>query len=744
MDLPNGGSLSTLRELRATISKTPAQDDVKALWSNPARTGCRLPVAALKVAGVDAFPEGVIWDAGNKRVIVPRTVTVPVFEGWNLSDCYLEIRGTVTHGFVDCLLTSRTTQTTTTIMDIYASAVISEIAHCSFMGESYRNRALATLITVRFEETIPGAQWETATIGAIHHCSFTGFPSDCIKSAHAGEIHSNYFDVPRSMKFAPQIYDPGTAYDALDPVVHNGLEYVSLSDGNVGNTPSGDTLDTLFWAYIDPHSDIINPRAVIGGSLEIWGNFINMAHSIRRMTGDGEPWGMNNGLRMDRDGPDIVTHGEVHAHHNIIATDGPDPVITGHQVVYPISLGLYGDANWTPNRLENNWITPGNNGRYTYEVDPAPNLVANNSDYDPATALPQAAPHQQQVTGFELVRAGGARRPIYRQDQPGYPAAHRGSVVIVDSGSGVPHQGRVRITPEAPFRFGDAVDYLRGDAGAILLEPRDTDANLWADMLIEHVPALYDPAATYAMEGVPVRPQPDSFPSGVAAPTFTPQGAAFDGASYLQNKPVSIPATDQGILSFWFKNSAPTWAQLKQIIEMRVNTVDVFNLRTNSSGRLRLDVGASVVSFYAGPTGTTPFVVDQWYHILIAWDDTVLTVHVNDTLATSSTITSVAMAGQVLTQVSVADRLSEGQGITGELGHFYLNLSTALDMTVAVNRARFANGGSPVDMGPDGAVPTGGAPEFYLNGQAPAWANQGAGPSLNVTGVLTASSVPGY
>jgi len=146
-------------------------------------------------------------------------------------------------------------------------------------------------------------------------------------------------------------------------------------------------------------------------------------------------------------------------------------------------------------------------------------------------------PHQQSVVGFEISRSGGDRRPVFLSSETSYPSAHRGTVTITDTGSGSPRKGRVRITPSDVFGVGDQIEYLRGDAGAILLENRDTAARLYLDMLIEHVPSWYDSGATYGMEGVPVRPQPDALNVPVEA-VVTP-----GNITVLEGAPISAAGT---------------------------------------------------------------------------------------------------------------------------------------------------------------------------------------------------------
>ncbi len=147
------------------------------------------------------------------------------------------------------------------------------------------------------------------------------------------------------------------------------------------------------------------------------------------------------------------------------------------------------------------------------------------------------SPHYQAggCMGFEIRRAADTdaqRQAIWTLSQTGKPAAYRGTVAFQDTGTGVwpNRRGRIRVTPEVPFVNGDRLEYGRGQSMAVLLEPRDTDAQTWLDLPMAHIPALYDAAAPHRYHGVAVQPQPPvlvlSTASGAAAP------AAFTAAQW--------------------------------------------------------------------------------------------------------------------------------------------------------------------------------------------------------------------
>jgi len=361
------------------------------------------------------------------------------------------------------------------------------------------------------------------------------------------------------------------------------------------------------------------------------------------------------------------------------------------------------------------------------------------------------SPHQQAVTGVEITRSGGERRPVFRTDQTSYPASHRGTVAIIDSGTGtgVARRGKVRITPSTPFAFGDSLSYLRGQGTAMLVQPRDL--NLYPWFLIEHIPSMFDASALYPFEGIAVQPAQVDLSIPVPTASFTPRGVFFDGGDYFTaanlTSPAAATATSNGIMSCWFRNNQTTWNTPvgAAIFGFRAGSNTVLTMNAAASGRmnfqLKNDTATDSINVYAG-AGTTAFVPNQWYHILVAWTATALNVYVNDVLVGSLTYASVDMAGLNLTHVGVGATTAATNPWVGDLGHLYINVAETLDMSVTANRRKFVNNSMPVDMGNQGALPTGTRPAYYFDGLGAAWNNQGSASAGTQTGALTASTAP--
>lgn len=359
------------------------------------------------------------------------------------------------------------------------------------------------------------------------------------------------------------------------------------------------------------------------------------------------------------------------------------------------------------------------------------------------------SPHQQEVTGFQIARSGGDVRPVFNTSETSYPVDHRGTVTITDTGSGSPKKGRVRITPTTAFAFGDGISYLRGQASAVLQEPRDVDNKLYLDMLIEHIPSLYDGTALYPFEGVAVAPYQAELAAPVPAPTFTARGAYFDGADYYgQTTGISVPAGNAGLASVWFKNDDTTWnATTRALFAFSVGSTEVLSAITTSSGRITVrvnnDTATDTITFQAA--SGVPFAIGTWYHLLVSWGSGTVRVYVNGGSMGTIAYSTLDMNGQNISRVGIGARANGVSLWKGDIGHEYIAVNQTLDLTVTANREKFALAGEPVDLGADGSTPTGTAPEWYYDGAAPAWSNRGTAGDVTLTGTLDASSTaPSY
>jgi hypothetical protein len=248
-----------------------------------------------------------------------------------------------------------------------------------------------------------------------------------------------------------------------------------------------------------------------------------------------------------------------------------------------------------------------------------------------------------------------------------------------------------------------------------------------------------------------------SFTTSAAPSGFVGRGAAFDGTDYFNRSGMTMAAGSQGLMSFWFRNSAATWTTGNgRIFQARISggvtTQEISFTGSTPSGALRLTLAQDGTGTQT--VNTTGFgALNTWYHVMWAWDWAAgrFQVYVNgvqNSLASAYSFagaTQFTQSGVNLTAMGMAAQ-STGSGImTGDLAHLWYSPTTTLDLSVSANRLKFASGGSPVDLGADGSTPTGTAPVVYMDGAADAWANAGTGGAFTKTGTLTASSpVPTY
>ena len=230
--------------------------------------------------------------------------------------------------------------------------------------------------------------------------------------------------------------------------------------------------------------------------------------------------------------------------------------------------------------------------------------------------------------------------------------------------------------------------------------------------------------------------------AGAVAPAFSGRSARFDGTATLTNQALTgVTPGKQGTMAFWYYHDVDVWNEsTARLIEARVGTAPRLDIRTASLGRLRFQVGPSANSWTPNGFNTER----TWHHLIWTWNEDTLTQRllVDGTTLLSNTFTDPIEIDAGLDQIGVGAVSTGANSWTGDLGHFYFNPNVAIDLTDSAEIAKFISGGSPVDLGPTGALPTGTAPTFYFDGVGSAWNNVGTGPTLTATGTITAGTTP--
>lgn len=227
------------------------------------------------------------------------------------------------------------------------------------------------------------------------------------------------------------------------------------------------------------------------------------------------------------------------------------------QVLYSQSIGFsllcsYGFAQ--PTRLTRTEVaSDGAHVDFVFALPAGASLSTQRIKEGLTVAAPR--PHQQQVVGFSIARAGDtlrSQRPVYRTDNTDaalYPVAYRGTVTIHDAGTDGPdgREGVVRVVPQIPFANNDVVHFgSDGSYGGFILQGyRDYDARLALDGLRAYEPRLDDGTA-YGFPGAPVVNQESMTVNGVGgvAPPAHPRVTKASGTqAYLQGPNIAAGVT---------------------------------------------------------------------------------------------------------------------------------------------------------------------------------------------------------
>lgn len=231
---------------------------------------------------------------------------------------------------------------------------------------------------------------------------------------------------------------------------------------------------------------------------------------------------------------------------------------------------------------------------------------------------------------------------------------------------------------------------------------------------------------------------------GIAVDNGYATGAvAFDGAADYGTRGSDLAGnadTKLGIVSLWFNVQGGSG-------DRRIyHANNGFFRILLTGGKIQIggaNGGTPVLQVDSG----TSFAASGWHHLLAWWDLTDsgkrgLYIDGVDDSPTWTTYSNTAI------DYTRADHSIGGIGAdywNGYLADFYINTAEWLDLSVEANREKFILGGKPVDLGADGATPTGTAPIVYLHvdpaASAPTFLtdNKGSGGDFTDVAVITAA-----
>jgi hypothetical protein len=214
--------------------------------------------------------------------------------------------------------------------------------------------------------------------------------------------------------------------------------------------------------------------------------------------------------------------------------------------------------------------------------------------------------------------------------------------------------------------------------------------------------------------------------SVVAASSYTPRGAAFDGATgFRQTTGLSFTPSSSGAISFWFRNRDSAWNTISagRFFETRNSFTPNFEFFTAPSGLMQLRVSnntaTDLLSVRESIGPNVSFSLNQWYHVCADWSGSRVNVYVDGVLNASITgITSFDMAASAITQFALGCNVGGTVFPIGDMASVWIAFNQTLDFSVATNYEKFVLAGQPVDLGSDGSLPTGTAPEIFFEWDA--------------------------
>lgn len=239
----------------------------------------------------------------------------------------------------------------------------------------------------------------------------------------------------------------------------------------------------------------------------------------------------------------------------------------------------------------------------------------------------------------------------------------------------------------------------------------------------------------------------------LSAALYAADAAAFDGVNdNLTSTSALSTAADgkEGILSFWFRpNSTAGDGVTQRFLDssgasffLQKTTANTFYIGWNAS------TAAAAVYDFTSSTAAVFTSTGGWRHLLYTWS----TLNGLDMRIDGSTVgvgvlpaASTRTGDYSLGHWTWASDVSTANRAYADFFDIYLNFSTDGGGAGAI-LSKFRDGsGKPVDLGTDGATPTGTAPIMFLHlddGQAVEnFANNiGSGSSFSITGALVTST----
>jgi len=226
-----------------------------------------------------------------------------------------------------------------------------------------------------------------------------------------------------------------------------------------------------------------------------------------------------------------------------------------------------------------------------------------------------------------------------------------------------------------------------------------------------------------------------------------PYGTYIDSAAnnYLSGPISTASDSKQLTLSFWYQQDASDGGPMT-ILQTDNGTEGGIDISINGGGSQALSIGASntAQTDILGLTGSGGILRDgEWHHVLISVDLSDPTKRhlyvdgVDDLSNVNNYVDDIMDLTPQNLDYYIGRNESGGRDIKGSLYKLWFDTGTYIDFSNPTNRALFD---IDADLGTNGEIPTGSAPDIFLTNDAPTWnVNSGTGGNFTLTGTLTNS-----
>lgn len=223
-------------------------------------------------------------------------------------------------------------------------------------------------------------------------------------------------------------------------------------------------------------------------------------------------------------------------------------------------------------------------------------------------------------------------------------------------------------------------------------------------------------------------------------PPVTSDGVLFDGNDYfIKNSVLTGAANSSSLSAVWFFKlgvSIPTGYFLSM-----VNAPTGVTLYT-ASGNINYEIRNASETLLQGRVPIS-YGDGQWHCVMLSKSDSAFQIYVDDVEAPQVN-TQANRPGSIefasIAQTAIGAQPATGSRYQGELGYFYLNITTAIDFGIETNRRKFlAADGTPATN----AAVLATSPIIFMQGNKDAWPiNQGSGGVFTQYGLLDNGTTP--